>query len=158
MDKHFLQDRIRLLKKEEVHPIDLLLLADETMDAITKYIYDCDIFVYEHHATIIAQYSLQKRSPEVAEIKNISVSVPYQGRGLGKLLLTDAIARTKQNGFKSLLIGTGDVMFMQLRLYQQMGFEMFRIKRNFYLENYSEPLFEDGLQLKHMVLLRKVLD
>lgn len=157
MDNHFLQGTVRQLKKEEAHPIDLLLLADETVDAIAKYIHDCDIFVYEQNGAIVAQYTMQKLSPEVAEIKNISVGVPYQGRGLGKLLLTDAIARAKQNGFRSLLIGTGDVMFMQLRLYQTMGFEMHQIKKNFFLQNYAEPLFEDGLQLKHMVVLHKVL-
>jgi len=49
-------------------------------------------------------------------------------------------------------------MMMQLHIYQKAGFEMDRIKKNFYLDNYPTPIFENGLLLKHMVILKKKLE
>jgi len=49
-------------------------------------------------------------------------------------------------------------MMMQLRLYQKAGFEMHLIKKNFYLENYPTAIYDNGLQLKHMVLLKMKLE
>jgi len=49
-------------------------------------------------------------------------------------------------------------MMMQLHLYQKEGFEMNMVKRNFYLDNYPTPVYENGLRLKHMVMLKKKLE
>ena len=81
-----------------------------------------------------------------------------KNRGIGKALLEEATARAKEKGFKTLSIGTGDAMMMQLRLYQKEGFEMDVIKKNFYLDNYPTPVYENGLRLKHMVMLKKKLE
>jgi len=86
------------------------------------------------------------------------VSAEYQNRGIGKALLKEATARAKEKGFQTLSIGTGDAMMMQLLLYQKAGFEMDIIRKNFYLDNYPAPIYENGLRLKHMVLLRKKLE
>ena len=92
------------------------------------------------------------------EIKNIAVDAEYQNKGIGKALLKDATARAKEKGFNILSIGTGDAMMMQLKLYQKAGFEMDVIKKNFYLDNYPTPVYENGRRLKHMVMLKKKLE
>jgi hypothetical protein len=40
---------IRLLEKDKKIPYDLLLLADETIEAINKYIQQSDIYVFERN-------------------------------------------------------------------------------------------------------------
>ncbi|XHH10346.1 MAG: GNAT family N-acetyltransferase [Candidatus Bathyarchaeia archaeon] len=147
---------IRKLSKDENIPYNLLLLADETVEAINRYIFDSDIFVLEESSQIIAVYALQKLDAETVEIKNIAVTLTFQGRGLGKLLLNDAADRAKAQGFKAVLIGTGDAT-KQLALYQKMGFKRVGIRRNFYVDNYPKPIFENGVQLKDMVVLKKEL-
>ena len=149
---------IRQLSNDEKIPYDLLLLADETIEAIAKYIFDSDIFVLEQKNKIIAVYVLQAINRKEIEIKNIAVVTDYQGKGIGKLLLSDAVNRAKGRGFKTIIVGTGDAATKQLHLYEREGFEVFDIKKNFFIENYPEPVYENGLQLKDMIMLKKELE
>ena len=41
----------------------------------------------------------------------------------------------------------------QLAWYQREGFRVFAIERDFFLENYPEPIYEQGIQLKDMLRL-----
>jgi len=149
--------KIRQLSKNENIPYNLLLLADETVQGINKYIFDSEIFVLEQNCEAVAVYALQKLNADEAEIKNIAVVPNFQGKGLGKLLLNDAAKRAKAQGFKAILIGTGDVATKQLALYQKVGFKKTGVRKNFFVEKYPEPIFEGGVQLKDMVVLKKEL-
>jgi aminoglycoside 6'-N-acetyltransferase I len=133
------------------------LLADETIEAINRYINDSEIFIFEKDNKTLAIYVLQKISNDTIEIKNIAVDTNHQGQGIGTLLLRDAIPRAKAKGFKTIIIGTGDIATKQLHLYQKEGFEIFGIKKGFYLDNYPKPIYENGVQLKDMVMLKKEL-
>lgn len=149
---------IRKLGKDEKIPYDLLLLADESREAIDKYILGSDLFVLEQENRIIAAYVLKALNKNEIEIKNVAVATDCQGQGLGKLLLRDAASRAKRQGFKTIVIGTGDAASKQLRLYQIEGFEVFDVKKNFFIDNYPEPLYENGIRLKHMIMLKKELE
>lgn len=148
---------IRLLEKNKKIPYDLLLLADETVEAINKYIHQSDIYVLDRGNVNIAVCVLQTMSDDTVEIKNIAVDTAFQGQGIGQKVLKDAINLAKEKGFKSILIGTGDAGIKQLYLYQKVGFEIYDIKHRFFIDNYPEPIFENGIQLKHMIMLKKEL-
>ena len=149
---------IRQLQKDEKIPFDLLLLADETIEAINKYINNAEIYIFERANRIIGIYVLQKQDHNAIEIKNIAVDIAHQGQGIGSFLIEDAVKKSKAKGFQRVLIGTGDASIKQLYIYQKAGFEIFEIKKNFFLDNYPEPIFENGIQLKHMIMLKKELD
>jgi aminoglycoside 6'-N-acetyltransferase I len=148
---------IELLKKGKEIPYNLLLLADETVEAINKYINKSDVYVLYRDNAAIAVYVLQTISDDTIEIKNIAVDTAFQGQGIGQKLLNNAMSRAKERGFKNILIGTGDAGIKQLYLYQKVGFEIYEIKHRFFLDNYPDPIFENGIQLKHMVMLKKEL-
>ena len=148
---------IRQLRKGEKIPYDLLLLADETLEAIDKYIFGSGIYVLEQENRIIAEYVLQQINRNEVEIKNIAVITDCQGQGIGKFLLRDAACKAKGKGFKTIIIGTGDASIKQLYLYKKEGFEEFDIKKSFFIDNYPEPIYENGIQLKHMIMLKKEL-
>jgi N-acetylglutamate synthase-like GNAT family acetyltransferase len=149
---------VRKLNKDEEIPYELLLLADEAIEAINKYINDSDIYVAERDDKIIAIYVFQKITNDIIEIKNIAVDLKYQGQRIGTFLLADASERSKLQGFKEIIIGTGDASIRQLQLYQKEGFEIFDVKNRFFLDNYPEPIFENGIKLKHMIMLKKLLE
>jgi len=149
--------KVRQLGKNEQIPYDLLLLADESMEAINKYIYDSDIYILEIENKILAVYVLQLLKKDEIEIKNIAVDKDYQGQGIGKFLLRDATNKAKEQGFKTMLIGTSNASFKQLYIYQKSGFEIYDIKENFFINNYPKPIYENGLLLKHMIMLRKTI-
>jgi len=148
---------IRQLSRDEQIPYDLLLLADETVEAINKYIFDSDIYVLEQGKRIIGVYALQVINKNEIEIKNVAVATDYQGQGIGRLLLRDSALRAKRNGFKTLIIGTGDAATRQLRLYQKEGFKVFDIKKANFVYNYPEPIYENGIRLRDMIMLKKEL-
>ena len=145
---------IRLLDKDKKIPYDLLLLADETIEAINKYIHNSDIYILDQKDKIIAVCALQTINDDIVEIKNIAVDTVFQGQGIGQRLLKDAIKIAKEKGFKQIIIGTGDAGIKQLYLYQKVGFEMNEIKYRYFIDNYPEPIFENGIQLKHMIMLK----
>jgi aminoglycoside 6'-N-acetyltransferase I len=148
---------IRLLEKDKPIPYDLLLLADETIESIDKYVHQSDIYVFEQDQVMIAVFTLQRIDSDTAEIKNIAVDTAFQGQGIGQRLLKDAMNLAKGKGFKRLIIGTGDAGIQQLYIYQKVGFEIYDIKHRFFLDNFPQPLFENGIQLKHMIMLKKDL-
>jgi ribosomal protein S18 acetylase RimI-like enzyme len=148
---------IRRLGKDEKIPYDLLLLADENVEAINKYIFDCEIYVLEQENKIIAEYAFQQIDESEAEIKNIALTPEVQGKGIGKTLVRDAADRAKARGFKTITIGTGDASTKQLHLYQEEGFKMAIARINFFVNNYLRPIFENEKELKDMIVLRKEL-
>ena len=149
--------KTRQLRPEEEVPYDLLLLADETVEAIDKYITDCDIYLLDIDETIVAVYALQVIDKEQLEIKIIAISKNYQGRGIGKFLIQESQTRATEQRFRINTIGTGETSIRQLDLYQKLGFEKFETKHNFFIDNYPQPIFENGTRLKHMIMLRKYL-
>jgi N-acetylglutamate synthase-like GNAT family acetyltransferase len=66
---------------DEKIPYDLLLLADETVEAINRYIFNSEIYVLEQENKIIAAYVLQSINRNEIEIKNIAIIKDYRGRG-----------------------------------------------------------------------------
>jgi ribosomal protein S18 acetylase RimI-like enzyme len=147
--------KIRQLSREEQIPYSLLRLADETIEAINRYIFDSEIYVLEENGRIIAVYALQRLNEDEVEVKNIAVAPEFQGRGIGKLLLRDVVDRAKAKGFGAIIIGTGDASTKQLHLYQKEGFEIVGVRENFFVDHYPKPIYENGKQLKDMIVLRK---
>ena len=109
-------------------------------------------FINDKITGVCMLYPLSK---EVVEIKNIAVDDDYQNKGIGALMLRHAAATAKEKGFGTIIIGTGNTSVEQLYIYQKEGFEITAIKKNFFLENYAEKLYENGIQVKHMIMLEK---
>lgn len=148
---------IRPIEAHEPIPYDLLLSADPSESAIGVYLSKSTIYLAFITHKLIGQYVLLPVGTDAVEIKNIAVLEDWQGKGIGKELLKDAIRRTTDAGYKTLSIGTSNASIWQLYLYQQQGFELSSLKMNFFIENYTEPIFENGIRCKHMLMLTKVL-
>lgn len=138
-------------------PYPLLLLADPHLALINTYLPQSNIHIALLAEKIVGVYVLYPLDHEKVEVKNIAVAEEHQGYGLGKLLLADACLVAKQQGYHVICIGTANSSIGQLALYQKQGFELSEIKRDFFLQNYAEPIFENGIQAKHMVVLEKIL-
>jgi len=148
---------IKKLNANDKIPYELLLLADETIDAINKYIFDSELHVVELEGKIIAIYVLFPINEQEMEIKNIAVKHEYQNQGIGKFLLQDAMFKGKEKKIKFLIIGTASTAIKQLKLYKGVGFKPFGTKKDFFIINYPKAIIEDGMQLKDMIMLRKEL-
>lgn len=151
MDKTF---DIRPHKKGEAYPFELLLLADPEKKVLESYLYDAELFVLSEASVTLGVLVLKSSDEKSYEIMNIAIKEEVQGKGWGKVLLNFAIEEAKKRKAKDLWIATGNSSIGQLALYQKMGFEMADIRWNHFIDNYSEAIWENGIQCKHMLRLR----
>ncbi|MFX0548550.1 GNAT family N-acetyltransferase [Hathewaya histolytica] len=136
-------------------PMELLLLADPSEDAINKYIRDCKILVTKLKSKVIGVIAFVEKRSNTYEIMNLAVDEGYRGRGIGKKLIYSAEYKIKKLGGEKILIGTGNSSINQLLLYQKVGFRMVEIRRDFFIVNYVEKIYENGIRCMDMVRLEK---
>ncbi|MDQ0268543.1 GNAT family N-acetyltransferase [Cytobacillus purgationiresistens] len=148
---------IRVLNKNETLPLDLLLLADPSEKLVREYVSRGQCYILENDGVVIGTYVLIVTRPETVEIVNVAVNEDYHGNGFGKQLVLHAIEMAKQQGYKTIEIGTGNSGVIQLALYQKCGFRMTSIDRDFFLRHYDEQIFENGIQVIDMVRLSQDL-
>ncbi|WP_010094318.1 GNAT family N-acetyltransferase [Ornithinibacillus scapharcae] len=146
--------QIRKLRKDEVPPIDLLLHADPSEEMIMGYLQRGVCYVAEMNHDIIGVYVLLPTRPGTMEIVNVAVSTHYRGKGIGKALVQDAIENARLSGYNAVEIGTGNSSINQLALYQKCGFRIIGIDPDFFIRNYSEEIFEFGIQCRDMIRLK----
>lgn len=134
-------------------PYALLLLADETKEAIDKYIYDSEVYRVKAENETIAAFCLYEADNNWIELKNIAVSPAFQGKGFGSKIISHIKSLCKSK-YASILVGTADCAHAQIRFYEKNDFQKYGVRENFYIENYPDPIIENGVQLKDMILLK----
>lgn len=102
---------IQKLKLTDEIPYNFLLISDPSRTSIDKYIFDSLIYKATQQEQTIGYYALYRVDEETIEIKNIVIAQKWQGRGVGKVLLNDAIERSKSMGLKRIIIGTGNFKY-----------------------------------------------
>src|SRR5699024_2397180 len=131
--------------------------ADPSRENIKEYITRGECFVATHEQKTVGVYVLLATRPMTVEIVNVAVIESEQGKGLGKQLVLDAMKVAKSNGYKNIEVGTGNSSVGQLALYQKCGFRIIGVDRDFFIRNYSEEIFENGIQCRDMVRLSQEL-
>lgn len=134
--------------------LPLLLLADEEEAMIDRYLERGTMYVLEDGG-VKAECLVTDEGGGILEIKNIAVQPLFQRRGYAKTLL-EFIERTYKSSFKTLQVGTGDSP-ATIPFYQKLGFVRSHIIKNFFIDNYSRPIYDGGVLLKDMVYMRKRL-
>jgi ribosomal protein S18 acetylase RimI-like enzyme len=138
-------------------PFDLLLLADPSIELVTEYLKQSELFVATCYGEILGVIVLFPLTADTIEVKNIAVKPEFHRQGIGSFLIDEATKYASYNQIKSMCIGTANSSIAQLYLYQRLGFEISDIKKNFFETNYKEPIYENGIQAKHMLTLIKQL-
>jgi ribosomal protein S18 acetylase RimI-like enzyme len=147
----------RELKEQEEYPYNLLLLADPSKAIIDDYLKLPQIFIAAQNEHIIGTIVLQSLVNGATEIKNVAVLPELQGQGIGTYLIENAIQIARQMNCNTIQIGTANSSIGQFYLYQKLGFEISVIRENFFIDYYTEKIYENGIQAKHMILLTKKL-
>ncbi|WP_096435204.1 GNAT family N-acetyltransferase [Alteribacter populi] len=138
--------KIRLLKENEHVPMDLLMLADPSEAQIDAYLSQSLLFVLEVEEAIVGAIVILQRGKMSYEIMNVAVKESEQGKGYGRKMITFGIGEVDRRGGETLLIATGNSSIQQLALYQKCGFRMTEIIPNYFIENYADLIFENGIQ------------
>ncbi|MBT2639398.1 GNAT family N-acetyltransferase [Bacillus sp. ISL-39] len=145
---------VRQLREGEQPPWNLLLMADPSRDLVSGYLDKGLCYVMEsENGDTTGVIVLVPVSNHTIEIMNLAVDESHQGRGLGTLLIEHAIQTAVEEGYKKVEIGTGNSSINQLALYQKVGFRITGIDHDFFIRNYEEPIFENGIQCRDMIRL-----
>src|SRR4030095_11461463 len=136
--------RLHKLQQRETIPFDLLLLADEEEDAIRKYIYDAAIYTLfcNERLDLIAVVALFRVSKSEIEIKNIGVLESFRVIGIGSWLIDRVKEIASKENYKEIIVGTADSGIDQIRFYERNGFVKYAIKKNYFIDNYTQPIFD----------------
>ncbi|NUW72593.1 GNAT family N-acetyltransferase [Vibrio mediterranei] len=138
---------------QEQLPLDILLLADPEEAAINVYRGRCHAFaVFMQDRLIGATLIEVDQVNGKAELFNIATYPEYHGKGFGGVLLDETLAKLASRGTRVVELGTGTFGY-QLSFYQKHGFRVERVIKDFFLDNYDEPIFEHGIQHKDMLRL-----
>ena len=119
--------KIQLLKDN--YPFDLLLLADESIEAIKKYINACSVFEILLNNKMIGIMAVLINNDDTIELKNIAISKKHQGKGFGKQAINWLENFYREKGVNIIYVGTGDASHSLQRFYQNLGFEKQAIKK-----------------------------
>jgi len=131
---------------------DLLLSADEQPSMIEKYLGRGTMYALEDGG-VKAVCVVTDEGNGTLEIKNIAVREGFRKKGYGRALI-NFLQEEYRGGFSILQAGTGDSPFT-VPFYLSCGFERAHVVKDFFTQNYAEPIYEGGVLLTDMVYFRK---
>lgn len=138
--------------KDKKRNLDLLLLADPEEEAIDKYINDCEVFEFYYRDILIGQGAIKQLSSTTYEIKNFAIYEKFHNCGYGKILI-NLLCEKYLESFKNkdIIVGTSE---QGVGFYKKCGFQFSHIVKDFFITNYKQPIFENGIQCKDMFYLK----
>lgn len=144
---------IQIISDNKKQFLDLLLLADEQEDMIDKYLERGELFaLFDDDLKSVCVVTCEGEG--IYELKNIATYPQFQGQGYGSQLINYIFDYYKDR-CRIFEVGTGDVPSI-LAFYERSGFTISHRVKNFFIDHYDHPIFEEGIQLKDMVYLRKI--
>ncbi len=146
---------IRKICSNKTDFMDILLIGDEDKSMINRYLEQSTIFVLYDNDILTSICAVMKIDSDTVEIKNLATYPEYQNKGYASSLLEFVCNRYKEN-FKTVILGTGENE-NTINFYKKRGFIQTRKIKNFFTDNYSHPIFENGKQLIDMIYLTKSL-
>lgn len=149
-----------VLYKDDSDLLKLLMLADPDKAMIATYINQCALIVAESlDGAPVGVLAYQKQSAGQMELMNLGVLEEWQGQGIGKSLIKfflTCVERTEELPL-TVTVKTGDLSYQALALYKQLGFKVVSVNKDYFVTHYQEPIFENGQQLRHQVILSQVI-
>lgn len=160
--------KIYLIEEDKRKYLPLLLLADEQESMIDRYLDRGTLYVLEDEdekasgaardeedrtENVKAVCVVTDEGEGVLEVKNLAVEPKSQRKGYGRAML-HFIKEMYRDSFSILQVGTGDSP-LTIPFYEKCGFRRFHVIKNFFIDNYDHPVYEDGKQLVDMIILRQ---
>ena len=134
--------------------LSLLLLADEQEDMVDRYLEKGRMFVLDDDG-VKCECVVKDEGGGVLEIKNLAVEPAFQRKGYGTAMI-ECIAERFRERFDVLQVGTGDSP-ATIPFYEKCGFVRWGVRERFFADNYEKPIWDGGVLLVDMIVLRRAL-
>ena len=145
---------IRQVKGNRDSYLQLLLLADEQMEMIGRYLNQGDMLVLEEGDTY-GECIVTDAGSSILEIQSLAVLPDHQRRGYGRAMI-EYLAEHYRDSFSFLQVGTGDSP-LTVPFYEDCGFIRHHVDKDYFTTHYDHPIVEQGVQLRDRVILRRAL-
>jgi len=145
---------IRLITENKKEFLPLLLLGDELISDIEKYLERGDLFAL-YDGDLKSVCVATDEGGGVLEIQNLATDTRYQRQGYAARLV-DHVANHYAGRYNIIILGTGDVPGV-LSFYEKCGFVKTHIIADYFTTHFDYPIIEDGIVLKDKVYLERRL-
>jgi len=146
---------IHEVPRDEVEPlIPLLLQAEESESALRwglKNLVDA-VYYVEQDGVLAGAATMQWRN-DACEIMELAVAPQRHGQGIGRQIVAWLIDEARKRGKSAVLVGTANASIDNIAFYQKVGFRMDHVRKD-YFWYYREPIYENGIQIRDMLVFR----
>lgn len=138
------------------YPYDLLLEADPDREKVDAYLPHSDCWIATVGQAVAGVIVVQDQGEGWAEVMNLAVDDRFRRRGIARQLLRYVIEQwASERSVRRVRICTGTSAAGPLMLYQQEGFDLVAVDRDYFVRNYPEPIWENGVQCRHQLILER---
>ena len=145
---------------QQAHPdeieslIPLLLQAEESERALRwglKNLVDA-VYRADEDGVLVGAATMQWRN-DPCEIMELAVAPERHGQGIGRQIVAWLIDEARRRGKAAVLVGTANSSIGNVAFYQKVGFRMDHVRKD-YFRYYREPVYENGIQIRDMLVFR----
>ncbi|UDN57871.1 GNAT family N-acetyltransferase [Clostridioides sp. ES-S-0010-02] len=140
---------IKTIDENKKGHIDLLLLADPYEVMIDKYLDKGIMYALYDNDELTCIAVVIEISKETCELKNIATYEYFQNRGYASKMINH-ILDVYSEQYSSMIVGTAE---SGIPFYEKFGFVYSHKIKNFFIDNYPEPIFEGESQCVDMLYL-----
>lgn len=139
------------IENDKKQYLPLLLIGDESETMIDRYLDSGILYVGLLNGMPIAVCVIVNLDSDTVEIKNLAVEAENRRHGYGRRML-EYVELKYSN--KKIILGTGETP-STLRFYKSCGYSYSYRIPNFFTDNYSALIIEEGVTLRDMIYLQK---
>jgi len=146
---------IRQARPDEIETlIPVLLQAEESERALRWGLKNLVDAVYRADAdgVLVGAATMQWRN-DPCEIMELAVVPDRHGQGIGRQIVAWLLDQARGRGKTAVLVGTANSSIGNIAFYQKAGFRMDHVRKD-YFWYYREPIYEDGIQIRDMLVFR----
>lgn len=143
--------KIMLVREEKMEYMDLLLIGDESVEMIMKYLDRGNLYAGSVDGKVVAVIVSTEEPDGTVEIKNLAVAPDFRRKSIGRMMLRhiEEICPGRK-----IIVGTGETP-STLRFYESCGYRRSYVVPDFFTDNYPYPITEEGVVLGDMIYLSK---
>ena len=83
-----------------------------------------DVIIAYHQKELVGCASYKKYEQETAELKRVFVKRDYRGQGIARKMVEEIENRARVQGYKTMILETGEVLVASMKLYKSLGYEV----------------------------------
>jgi GNAT superfamily N-acetyltransferase len=146
---------IRETRGDEVELlVPMLLQAEESEGALRWSLSNMVDAVYraDENGALVGAATVQWRK-DPGEIMELAVAPERHGQGIGRQIVAWLVEEARRRGNSAMLVGTANSSIDNIAFYQKCGFRMDHVRKD-YFWYYREPIYENGIQIRDMLVFR----